>query len=143
MNEQKAKFKRQTMLGFILLLCLTVLAACGGQTLTEDFDEAALKSSVEEIIQIIADKDSDALRDLCNVTMKEALTDDVLSQIYEAIDEGGAFEEITDISFAGTEDSATEEEFALVVANAQYENRKFTYTMTFTKQMKLAGLFFK
>jgi hypothetical protein len=135
--------KQQIAAALIFSLCMLFLTACGGQKLSDSFDEAALRSGVEEVIQSIADKESDKLRDMCNVRMKEALTDDVLSQIYEAIGEGGAFREITDFSAAGTKDKQTEEEFAVVVAKAKYENRNFIYTITFTKQMKLAGLYYK
>lgn len=143
MKKRRISVKKQVALGLILVLCLAVLTACGGQKLPDDFNETALRSSVEEVIHIIADKESAKLREMSNVRMKEALTDDVLNKIYEAIGEGGSFQEITDISIAGSKDKETEEEYAVVVAKAKYEYRSFTYTMTFTKQMKLAGLFYK
>lgn len=75
--------------------------------------------------------------------MKEALTDDVMKQIYDAIGEGGTFVEIKEVSVAGAKDKASEEEFAVVVASAKYEIKTFVFTITFTKQMKLAGLYYK
>jgi len=75
--------------------------------------------------------------------MREALTDDVLTLIYEAISEGGQFEKVEDMSVAGTTDSSSGEEFAVVVAKAKYEIKTFTFTISFTKQMKLAGLYYR
>ena len=36
-----------------------------------------------------------------------------------------------------------DEELAVVVAKTKYENKSFTFTISFTKQMKLAGLYIK
>jgi len=72
-----------------------------------------------------------------------ALTDDVLEQIYEAMSEGGQFENVEDMSVAGTTDTSSGEEFAVVVARAQYEIKTFTFTISFTRQMKLAGLYYR
>jgi len=41
---------------------------------------------------LINDQDSEGIRELSTVQMRAALTDDVLDQIYEAIGEGGQFE---------------------------------------------------
>ena len=40
-------------------------------------------------------------------------------------------------------DKNIKEELAVVIARAKYEIKTFTFTITFTKQMKLAGLYFK
>lgn len=143
MGKQKTLFRKGAALGLAVSLCILFFTACGMQKLSGDFDEAAVKSGAEEVIQLIGDKDSDKLREMSNVRLKTALTDDVLDQVYEAIGEGGAFKEIADMSVAGSKDRETEEEFAVVIAKAKYENRNFTYTISFTKQMKLAGLYYK
>ena len=75
--------------------------------------------------------------------MRDALTDDVMKQIYEAIGGGGTFEEVSNISVAGSTDRTSGEEFAVAVVKAKYEIRSFTYTISFTKEMKLAGLYYK
>jgi len=127
----------------VLALCAAALTGCGSQKLSDDFDKAALEEAAGAAIHAINEKDAAALRDMCNVRMRDALTDDVLAQVFEAIGEGGAFQEVSEISMAGSKDKETEEEYAVVVAKAKYENRNFTYTLSFTKQMKLAGLYYK
>ena len=125
------------------VLCFAVLAGCVGQELSGDFNEEEVRKAAEQVIMLINDQDSEGLRELSTVQMRAALTDDVLDQIYEAIGEGGRFETIEDMSVAGTTDKSSGEEFAVVVARAQYEIKTFTFTISFTKQMKLAGLYYR
>jgi len=125
------------------VMCFALLAGCIGQELSGDFNEEEVRKAAENVITLINDRDSEGIRELCTVRMREALTDDVLDQIYEAIGEGGQFENIEDMSVAGTTDSQSGEEFAVVVARAKYEIKTFTFTISFTKQMKLAGLYYR
>lgn len=125
------------------VMCFVLLTGCIGQELSGDFNEEEVRKAAENVIILINDQDSEGIRELCTVRMREALTDDVLDQIYEAIGEGGQFENIEDMSVAGTTDSQSGEEFAVVVARAKYEIKTFTFTISFTKQMKLAGLYYR
>ena len=126
-----------------LFLCFTFLVGCSNAGLSDDFDVDQVKESVGEVISFINHKDSESLLDISNVAMKDALTEDVLQKIYEAIGEGGEFKEIEDMSVGGQKDRNSDEEFAVAVAKAKYKNKNFVYTISFTKQMKLAGLFYK
>ncbi len=123
------------------VICCVLLTGCIGQGLSGDFNEGQVRNASVNVITLINSHDSEGLRALSTVRMREALTDDVLNQIYEAIGEGGQFEKVEDMSVAGTKDSSSGEEFAVVVARAKYEIKTFTFTITFTKQMKLAGLY--
>jgi len=124
-------------------MCLVLLAGCGSTKLSEDFNEVEVKSAAENVIVLINSQDSESLEKICTVQMREALTDDVWEQIYEAIGEGGTFEQVSDMSVAGSVDKSSGEEYAVVVVKAKYELKTFTYTISFTKQMKLAGLYYK
>ena len=126
-----------------VVLCFALLTGCVGQELSGDFNEEEVRKAAENVIMLINDQDSEGIRELSTVQMRAALTDDVLDQIYEAIGEGGQFETIEDMSVAGTTDKTSGEEFAVVVARAQYEIKTFTFTISFTKQMKLAGLYYR
>lgn len=139
---KKLRFKALGVMVLAAILCL-VLVGCGIQKLSSDFDENEVKKATENVINLINTQDSAGLKELCTVQMKEALTDEVLGQIFEAIKEGGSFQEIAEMSVGGVKDKASEEEFAVTVAKAKYELKNFTFTITFTKQMKLAGLYYK
>ena len=119
------------------------MVACSNPGLSEDFDETEVKKAAEDVISYINNKDSESILEISTVAVKNALTEEVLEEIYEAIGEGGDFEEIKDLSVGGQKDKQSEEEFAVVVAKAKYANKNFIYTISFTKQMKLAGLFYK
>lgn len=137
------KTRRQLSLLLCLIFCLTFLIGCANSKLSDDFNEKEVKKSVEEVISYINHKDSESLLEISTVAVKNAFTEEVLEEVYEAIGEGGEFKEILDISIGGQKDKSSEEEFAVAVAKVEYENKNFVYTITFTKQMKLAGLFFK
>ncbi len=139
----KLRFKALSSLVFVAMLCVALLTSCGSQKLSEDFNEDEVRSAAENVIALINNQDSEGLKEICTVQMKQALTDDVLEQIFEAIAEGGEFQEVTEMSLGGTKDKASEEEFAVVIAKAKYEIKTFTYTISFTKQMKLAGLYYR
>jgi len=51
--------------------------------------------------------------------MRDALTDDVMKQIFEAIGEGGTFEQVSDMSVAGATDKSNGEDYAVVVVKAK------------------------
>ncbi len=140
---RRLRIKPSGWIIFVIMVCLALLSGCGGRKLSDDFDENEVKKQVENVITFINKQDSESLIEMCNVQMKEALTDDVLKQIYEAIGEGGQYEGIEDMSITGLTDKTSQEEFAVVVARAKYETRTFTFTITFTKQMKLAGLYYR
>jgi hypothetical protein len=123
-------------------MCCVLLCGCV-PALSADFNEDEVKNAAANVIALINSQDSEGLKAICNVQMRQALTDDLLAQIYEAIGEGGQFNNIKDISVSGSKDKSSGEEYALVVAKAEYEIKTFIYTITFTKQMKLAGLYYK
>lgn len=142
MKSMKSRLKSLSGLVLVIFLCLTLLNACANK-LSGDFDEDEVKKAAENVINLINNQDSEGLKEICNVQMKEALTDDVLKKVYEGIGEGGKFEKIESMSVAGYTDKSSKEELAVVVAKAKYEIKTFTFTITFTKQMKLAGLYYK
>lgn len=136
-------FKTVIVVILSLVICFTLLLGCSSPKLSEDFNEEEVKEAVEDVISYLNNKDSEAILEISTVAVKNAFTEEVMEQVFEAIDEGGEFEEIEEISVGGQKDKDTEEEFAVAVAKAKYENKKFVYTITFTKQMKLAGLYYK
>ncbi len=140
---KKPIFKKIGVLALSVVLCAVLLSGCAGQKLSGDFVEADVKKAAENVIALINSKDSEGLKDLCTVKMKDGLTDAVLEQIYEAMSEGGQFDKIEEMSVAGQTDKASNEEFAVVVANAKYEIKTFIFTISLTKQMKLAGLYYR
>ncbi len=126
-----------------LLMLALLLSACLNKPLADAFDRADLEQQAQDVLDQLNAQETEALRARCTVMLREALTDQVMGQLYEALDEGGAFETIQSISVAGTTDQASKEDLAVVVVTAQYELKRLTFTLAFTQQMKLAGLYYK
>lgn len=137
------KFKSIMILCFTL--CFSLLTGCIGRSpeLSEDFDGEEVKQGAEKLISMINNEDSEAILDWSTTQMKEALNDETLKEIYKGIREGGEFENLDEITVVGHQDKESKEEFAVAVVKATYEDKNFTYTITFDKEMKLAGLYYK
>ncbi|HZK09554.1 MAG TPA: DUF3887 domain-containing protein [Clostridia bacterium] len=125
-----------------ILLVLILLTSCSAP-LSEDFDEKMIEDKVGLILDYLNNKQTDKLLELSTVTLKDGLTEETMSTVYGLLEEAGKFEEIISISNGSTTDKNTKEEFALSIIKTKYELKEITYTMTFTKQYKLAGLFMK
>lgn len=136
-------YKTKYVIVLTIVICLTFLTGCMSTKLSEDFNADEVKSTAENVIDLVNSQDSEGLKEMCTVQMRDALTDATMKQIFDAIGEGGAFEQVSDITVAGSTDRSSGEEYAVAVVKAKYEHKTFTYTISFTKQMKLAGLYYK
>jgi len=140
---KKSNIKTQTILLLSTILSVLLLTACSAPALSADFNEEDVKQSAQDVVSLLNAQDSEGLRSLFTEQMNTAISDDVFVQIYAAIEGGGKFEAIDNVTVVGSSDKSTGEEFATAVVNAKYENQTFTYTITFNKQMQLAGLYYK
>lgn len=125
------------------ILTMLLLTACSAPALSADFNEEEVKLLAQDVVSLLNAQDSEGLRSVFTEQMNTAITDDVFVQIYAAIEGGGKFEAIDNITVVGSSDKSTGEEFATTVVTAKYENQTFTYTITFNKQMQLAGLYYR
>ena len=125
------------------ILTMLLLTACSAPALSADFNEEEVKLLAQDVVSLLNAQDSEGLRSVFTEQMNTAITDDVFVQIYAAIEGGGKFEAIDNITVVGSSDKSTGEEFATAVVTAKYENQTFTYTITFNKQMQLAGLYYR
>jgi predicted methyltransferase len=130
-------------LAFTTILSAILLTACSAPALSVDFNENEVKLLSQDVVSLLNAQDSKGLRAIFTEQMNTAITDDVFVQIYAAIEGGGKFEVIDNITVGGSTDKSTGEEFATAVVTAKYENQTFTYTITFNKQMQLAGLYYR
>lgn len=121
-------------------------AGCAGeQKLSDQFDEAEVKSQAEEVIRLLNDGEVDTLvDDEWNTMLKSALDKDaVRTQVLPIIEELGAFESFDKEAVTGGKDPDTEQEYAVAVIKAQYEKRKAQFTISFDEDMKVGGFYIK
>lgn len=95
----------------------------------------------QNVIALFNEKKSDEIRELSDRTLKNALTDDKLSEVYAQLKESGEFEEFLENDMAEVEQNG--QTFTVVVQQAKYEKNTLTYTLSFDKDEKLAGIFYK
>jgi predicted methyltransferase len=140
---KKSNIKLLAVFILVTILSAISLTACSAPELSADYKEAEVKTAAENVVILLNAQDSEGLRAMFTEQMNTAITDDVFVQIYAAIEGGGTFESIQSVNVVGSTDKSTGEEFATAVAIAKYENKSFTYTITFNKKMQLAGLYYK
>ncbi len=140
---KKSTINLTTILAFLAVLGVVFLAGCSSPKLSSDFNEADVKQAAENVVNLLNAQDSAGLKQLFTTEMTAAITDDVFTQIYADLAEGGSFEAIENISVIGSTDKSSAEDFAVAIVQAKYEKKTFIYTISFNKQMQLAGLYYK
>lgn len=121
-------------------LSLVLLVGCAAK-LPEGFDEAEVKAAAENVITMLNEHDADGLDAIFTDQMKVGITEDVQAQIFALLDKAGAVQEISEMKTGGS--TQNDVSYAVVVAKVKYENQDLVYTISFDKDMKLAGLFLK
>ena len=127
----------------VLLLVGGITGCSRSQELPDDFDENEVKKAAEEVIDLVNAGEYEKLaEEKWNAQLKTALpAEKMTAEIQPVIEELGAFESFENEAVAGGEDKDTEQEFAVVVVKAKYEERKVQFTISFDKNMKTAGFF--
>lgn len=126
-----------------IVLLLALAAGCSAPKLSAEFEEDAVKQKAQDVISLLNAQDTTAIRDISSQTLKDALTDDIFTQIYAALGQGGAFVEVTSMTASGSANKSTGAQYAVIVAQAKHQNKSFTYTISFDTDMKLAGIYYK
>lgn len=140
---KKSRLKFFSFFIMVAILSMTFLTACSTPPLSADFDEEQVKLVAQDVVSLLNAQDTDGLQAIFTEQMKAAITDEVFTQIYAALSEGGAFEEIESMTVIGSTDQSTGEEFATIITRAKYAAKTFTYTISFNKDMQVAGLYYK
>lgn len=109
------------------------------------FEESTIREQSEAVIRMLDNEDYNGLKQQANETMQTMLDEEGQSQWDAAKAQIGA--DWGDfVSFGKiymTELKQMGKQYAVVQLNTSYENVSVTYTITFDKEMKLAGLYMK
>lgn len=113
------------------------LTACGSK-LNSAFDEEKLKSSAEEVLKNLNNKDYDKITAKVVEGTKDKLSPEVLKNAWEPISEKlGDYDSIAKEVVTGKDNSAS------VVIVAKYENSKMQLSVNYNTDMEIIGLFIK
>ncbi|MGL4739779.1 MAG: DUF3887 domain-containing protein [Sarcina sp.] len=123
-----------------LLICMPMLflVACGGNTLSEKFDEAKVNESTKNVIEWLAKGEFEKVYEVEDEVMQSALNQEKLSQTFKPINEKvGEYKDVSKIVMKEKDSNVK------VVAISNYEKGKLQFTITFNEEMKISGLYVK
>lgn len=125
------------------LLSLALLVSCA-EKLPEGLDNDSVSAAAADTINMLVASEYDKLADTLNAEMITALTKDVatpakaLEDIWQPLTQQlGEFSKI-DKTTVGAKSG-----YAVAIVLAKFENGDLTFTLSYDKDLKLAGLFMK
>lgn len=135
--------KKITSLSLLLLVSL-LLCACTVDPLSDQFEEAKLKSHAEEIIAVVNTKDYEAILNRFRTDLRSNITVQQLKDgLGNYLTNAGNYVELTSFTAAGKIDTSTKEDYAVTVNICKYEHSSLTYTISFDENYELIGLYVK
>ena len=119
--------KRTLSLALCLILSLALLAGCGAAPLPDGLtQESVTDAAAQTVVQLNEEE------------MTSAMTAEDLAAVWQPVLEAaGAFDSITKTTVGGKDG------YGVAVVQAKYENAAVTFTLSYTPEGKLGGLFFK
>lgn len=131
---------------FLLLALALFLVGCGSQPATENLDEETKTKYVEmtkENIAKIHDGGIKTIEESFSDEMKEAFTEDSISQVEALIKKKGAFKEFGKGDGVKISDDKTKTEGTLTQQEVTYENGSIIYTINYGENDEIIGFFLK
>lgn len=142
--------KKFRLSALVIMFCLSCImfAACSGKSSDTGKSSSASDEQKEKyiekaqnVITLFNEEKSDEIVELCDEAMKNALSEDKLSEIYPQIKSNGDFEKFLEGEMTKVEQGG--KTFTVVVQQAKYGKNTLTYTISFDNEDKLAGIFYK
>ena len=130
--------KRTLSLALCLILSLALLAGCGAAPRPDGLTQESVTDAAAQTVAQLNDEDYDALFAGMTEEMTSAMTAEDLAAVWQPVLEAaGAFDSITKTTVGGKDG------YGVAVVQAKYENAAVTFTLSYTPEGKLGGLFFK
>lgn len=121
-----------------IMLCLFVFVSCSAGKLSDAYNEDEVKAAAEEVINELNDKNYDGILEDSSDELKISLPDNKLQETWEGFSKDiGEFNSISNMTLA------EKNGYAVAITNVKYDNKKVTFTLSFNKEMKLAGIYMK
>ncbi|MCD2500690.1 DUF3887 domain-containing protein [Clostridium sp. NSJ-145] len=121
-----------------IILCLFMFVSCSAGKLSDAYNEDEVKAAAEEVINELNDKNYDGILEDSSDELKISLPDNKLQETWEGFSKDiGKFNSISNMTLA------EKNGYAVAITNVKYDNKKVTFTLSFNKEMKLAGIYMK
>lgn len=131
------KFKILTLTAIVLLL-----VACGSKTKKmsdEDFNKYQKKS--QAAISLVNERKTDEFIDLTEKSL--GFKKEILEEAYKNLDENGKFVEFGDSKGIYEEDKNSGSTYSTILQKVKYEKKDVLFRVSFNKDDKIVGIFFK
>lgn len=125
-----------------IVFILVILSACS--SIPKGFEENRLKEEAQVVVEHLEEVDVawaiDKMRDDLEVLLKEDELKLILNTKYQAV---GTIKSDLKYTISDVRDPNTNELYALVIVERNYESGKGTYTLSFDLNYDLVGLYIK
>lgn len=131
------KFKILTLTAIVLLL-----VACGSKTKKmsdEDFNK--YEKEAQAAINLVNERKTDEFIDLTEKSL--GFKKEILKEAYKNLDENGKFVEFGDAKGIYEEDKNSGSTYSTILQKVKYENKDVLFRVSFNKDDKIVGIFFK
>ena len=131
------KFKILTLTAIVLLL-----VACGSKTKKmsdEDFNK--YEKEAQAAISLVNERKTDEFIDLTEKSL--GFKKEILEEAYKNIDENGKFVEFGDAKGIYEEDKNSGSTYSTILQKVKYEKKDVLFRVSFNKDDKIVGIFFK
>lgn len=131
------KFKILTLTAIVLLL-----VACGSKTKKmsdEDFNK--YEKEAQAAINLINERKTDEFIDLTEKSL--GFKKEILEETYKNLDENGKFVEFGDAKGIYEEDKNSGSTYSTILQKVKYEKKDVLFRVSFNKDDKIVGIFFK
>ena len=123
----------------LAVLIAFMLSACGTKELPEGFDEKEIVRSAEKVIELLSEKDYEAVTEQFSDVM-EGLTAEKISEAMEKkLGRIGEYKESTLKGITGGNSEETGD-FVTAVMISEYETGSLVYTISFDRDGRICGL---
>lgn len=131
------KFKIITLTAIVLLL-----VACGSKTKKmsdEDFNK--YQKEAQAAISLVNERKTDEFIDLTEKSL--GFKKEILEEAYKNLDENGKFVEFGDAKGIYEEDKNSGSTYSTILQKVKYEKKDVLFRVSFNKDDKIVGIFFK
>lgn len=127
--------RKMTMMVVLMLMVLS-LAACGG-TKVDDATTEKYRAAAEQVVSLLNAGDYATLHEMFGAQMKEGLPVEQMDELTPLIEEAGTFEKVDKFSVE------EKDGYYVTVLVAKYSEKKRIYTISFSEDEEVVGLFIK
>lgn len=129
---------KKLRLFLVMALSCLILVGCSTNKLSDAFDEEELKTTTQNIIQMLCNGEYDKIEEISGQELIDAGVTAKLKEVWEPIEKNlGEFDSYEKEAVVGKDKQAT------VVNLAKFKNGKAQFTISYNEDMKLTGFYIK